>query len=544
LKLPAHILFRKDLSLMLWKPHGTLDEVIVKEIEAFIDVAEERASKPFNRFADLSALDMVDLNFKLVLHIALHRRLVSVPHSPGFRVGFKNTTGHHLTGIGAGALQNNTTASFNTAIGVSALHDNDTGENNTAIGADALAQNTMAEENTAIGAFALSSNTHGDFNTASGAFALSSNTIGFANTAQGSSALEHNTSGSFNTATGDSALASNTQGNDNMASGAFALQLNTTGVENTAIGAEALSSNTDGDHNTAIGVRALLGNTASDNTACGYQALLSNAGGSSNTAVGRSALSANITGVQNTAVGVGALSSIQMGNFNTAIGGAAGFDVTSASNVICIGHPGANVDNSCFIGNVRGVQTHNANAINVVIDSNGQLGTMSSSCRFKNDIEPMDKASEAILALTPVRFHYKSDATNTPQFGLVAEDVAKVNPDLVVRDKHGEIYSVRYDAVNAMLLNEFLKEHRKVQEQNSKIQQQEATIAELRSTVAQQQQGLKTVTAHLDEQAAQIQKVSAQLAAASLSSGGLEASKFATGRIRRGGPAPQVVNNP
>ena len=163
----------------------------------------------------------------------------------------------------------------------------------------------------------------------------------------------------------------------------------------------------------------------------------------------------------------------------------------------------------------------------------------------------MDKASEAILALKPVTFRYKSDTKDTPQFGLIAEEVAEVNLDLVVRDPKGEIYTVRYDQVNAMLLNEFLEEHRKVEEQQAMIgrlettaAKQVATITELKSTVAQQQKGLQTVTARLDEQAAQIQKVSAQLAAASPFDGGLEASKFAIGRIRGGGPAPQVVNNP
>ena len=135
------------------------------------------------------------------------------------------------------------------------------------------------------------------------------------------------------------------------------------------------------------------------------------------------------------------------------------------------------MDNSCFIGNIRDVQTQNANAIPVLVDSAGQLGTASSSARFKKEIQPMDRASEAILALNPVRFHYKNDRTNTAQFGLIAEQVAKVNPDLVVRDKAGEIYTVCYEAIHAMLLNEFLKEHRKNEEQ-------EAVIAELKSAVA------------------------------------------------------------
>jgi len=136
----------------------------------------------------------------------------------------------------------------------------------------------------------------------------------------------------------------------------------------------------------------------------------------------------------------------------------------------------------------------------------GQLGTTSSSRRFKKEIKPMDKASETILGLKPVTFHYKSDTTETPQFGLIAEEVTGVNPGLVVRDENGEIYTVRYDAVNAMLLNEFLKEHRKVQEQGRKAQEQEATITQLKK-------GMEVLTAQLKEQAAQIQKVSAQLEA-------------------------------
>jgi uncharacterized coiled-coil protein SlyX len=191
------------------------------------------------------------------------------------------------------------------------------------------------------------------------------------------------------------------------------------------------------------------------------------------------------------------------------------------------------VSNSCFISNIRAVTTANADAIPVLIDSAGQLGTASSSRRFKKEIRPMEQASEAILALKPVTFHYKSDTKDTPQFGLIAEEVAQVNPDLVVRDKNGEIYTVRYDAVNAMLLNEFLKEHRKVEEQDRKLHEQETTITRLEFTIAEQQQGMETFIAQLKEQAAQIQKVSDQLAAASPSGGGLNASKT----------APQIVLN-
>jgi septal ring factor EnvC (AmiA/AmiB activator) len=166
------------------------------------------------------------------------------------------------------------------------------------------------------------------------------------------------------------------------------------------------------------------------------------------------------------------------------------------------------------------VATQSGTTAPVVVSNDGQLGTIVSSQRFKKDIAAMDKASEIILSLRPVTFHYRSDANETPQFDLIAEEVAKVNPALVLPDKEGKPYSVRYDQVNAMLLNEFLKDHKKVGEQQSRIEKQEATIAH-------QQKQIEALTVGL-------QRVSAQLAAASPSRGGLEASK----------PAPQVANNP
>jgi uncharacterized coiled-coil protein SlyX len=331
-----------------------------------------------------------------------------------------------------------------------------------------------------------------------------------------------------NTAEGQSALLSLTTGGFNTAAGYLSLRSDTNGSFNAALGAGSLLANT-GDNNTATGAAALLSNTAgSANTATGTDALFSNTLGSGNTAVGTGALALNVLGTLNTAIGAGALASNTIGLGNVALGAFAGGNVTTANNVICIGSAGANVNGTCFIGNIRGVTTQNANAIPVLIDTAGQLGTMSSSRRFKHEIKPMDKASEAILALKPVTFHYKSDTKDTPQFGLIAEEVAAVNPDLVVRDKNGEIYTVRYDAVNAMLLSEFLKEHRKVEAQ-------QAMIGRLETTVAKQEKGLQVVTARLDEQASQIQKMSAQLAAASPSRGELEPSR----------PAPQVaLNNP
>jgi len=230
--------------------------------------------------------------------------------------------------------------------------------------------------------------------------------------------------------------------------------------------------------------------TGYSNTANGFQSLYSNTTGAGNTIMGWKALFNNTTGSYNTGVGVHALIGNTTGSQNTALGYQAGNGITTANHVIAIGASGANVSNSCFIDNIRGVTTANANAVPVLVDSVGQLGTASSSRRFKKEIKPMDQTSEGILGLKPVTFHYKSDNSGTPQFGLIAEEVAEVNPDLVVRDDKGEIYTVRYDAVNAMLLNEFLKEHKKVEKL-------EAT--------------LEAVNTRLQEQAAQIQKVSAQV---------------------------------
>jgi uncharacterized coiled-coil protein SlyX len=393
---------------------------------------------------------------------------------------------------------------------------------NTAEGESALLHLTTGTYNTALGFLALRRNTEGQFNTGVGAGTLLFNRgdqsaeEGVQNTAIGAAALLKNTTGSFNTATGVSALLSNTSGGGNTATGVDALFSNSTGVSNTATGDQALESNTTGGFNTATGVSALFNNTTgSANTASGVDALLSNTTGDSNTASGDAALFNNTAGIGNTALGFGA-----------------GSGVTTASNVICIGANviGANVSNSCFVGNIREVTTAMGDAIPVVIDSAGQLGTTSSSQRFKKEIQPMDQASEAILALKPVTFRYKSDNTATTQFGLIAEEVAAVNPELVVRDEKGEIYTVRYDAVNAMLLNEFLKQHRKIEQQERKIQEQDyrvreqgATISAMQSTVTQQQKGIEVLTAQLRQQATQIQRVSAQL----------EISKR----------APQVVNN-
>jgi hypothetical protein len=326
-----------------------------------------------------------------------------------------------------------------------------------------------------------------NFTTAEGQNALHSLTSGAANTALGAFSLFANTTASFNTAVGVGALFANTE-SDNTAIGTLALFSNTGGGDNTAIGFEALADNTIGLINTAIGKGALFSNTDGDN----------------NTAIGDSALATNTHGSGNMAMGEAALDSNTSGSNNMALGNFAGLGIVTANGVIAIGATGADVSGTCFIGNIRGVTPQNLDAIPVLIDSAGQLGTMNSSRRYKTDIKPMDKASESILALKPVSFHYKVHKGRTPQFGLIAEEVAEVNPDLVIYDTEGKPYTVRYEAVNAMLLNEFLKEHKAFVEEQRKVEAQEATIAELKA-------GMKTLTATVKEQATQIQKVSAQL---------------------------------
>jgi hypothetical protein len=290
----------------------------------------------------------------------------------------------------------------------------------------------------------------------------------------------------------------------NTAEGQNALSGLTTGIGNTAVGWFSLFSNNDGSFNTAVGAGTLLfnvGNQASgegtQNTAIGTASLLNNTTGGANVAGGVRALFSNTTGSSNIAIGSSALPNNASGNFNIAVGAGAGGAITNAFNCIAIGHQGANVSQSCFIGNIRNAVVA-PDAMPVLIDSAGKLGTTNgSSRRFKTQIKPIDKASEAILALKPVTFCYTGDNTSTLQFGLIAEDVVEVNPELTVRDKTGELVTVRYDAVNAMLLNEFLKEHRNVQE--------------LKATLGQQQKEIAALIAHIKEQDAKIQRVSDQL---------------------------------
>ena len=358
----------------------------------------------------------------------------------------------------------------------------DSFDQNTFLGDDALIHVTNGVSNTAVGFEALLSNTEGYYNTGIGAFALQFTTTGGENTAIGYGALAYNSTGLNNTAVGGRALQVNTTGSANTANGRYALLSNKTGQLNTATGADALMSNTIGSQNTAVGKAALKENTSADN---------------------------------NTAVGFNALRTNRVGRGNVALGFEAGFNLNTSDNIdianrgvagdvgtIRIGTTGTQTN--AYVAGISGATV--PTGVAVIVDADGHLGTTTSSARFKENIKPMDKASEAILSLNPVTFHYKKDLDpkSVTQFGLVAEQVEKVNPDLVARDEQGKPYTVRYDAVNAMLLNEFLKEHHKVQAL-------EATIAQQQSINAEQQKEIQALTVSVQEQASQIRKVSAQL---------------------------------
>src|SRR5437868_1886370 len=416
------------------------------------------------------------LRKSIFLLIPLSLTLFALPQMAKAEDGSVGSPGSQNTAEGEGALQSLTA----------------NGVRNTAVGFDALFSNTGGGANTAIGAAALESNTANN-NTACGSFALNANTTGGGNTATGIDALMLNINGSTNTANGASTLFHNTSGSNNVATGSLALFNNTTGIQNTA-----------------TGVNALQNNNGSANTANGFRALQKNTTGIQNTANGINALGLNMTGKGNTAEGSSALQN-NTGSFNTALGFNAGVTLTTGHDNIDIDAGGvAGESNTMRIGTVKQTATFItgisgavvASGATVIVGTDGHLGTVVSSARFKEAIKPMNKASEAILSLQPVTFRYRQelDPDGVPQFGLVAEQVEKVNPDLVVRGGDGKVMTVRYEAVNAMLLNEFLKEHGQVQLLKATVAQQQE---EFHSKLAQQQQQIEALTAT-------VQKVSDQ----------------------------------
>ncbi len=382
----------------------------------------------------------------------------------------------------------------NNGEGIGVLVNRTTGIWNSGAGYQALNHLTAGNQNTATGLRSLFSDINGGYNTATGVSSLFSNTGGFFNVATGAYSLANNTTGVQNTAVGYAALFRNTLAEANCAFGEAALYHNVKAFVNNAFGVQALFNNLTGETNNAFGTGALFANTT----------------GESNNAFGHLALESDVDGVWNNAFGFQALDSNVSGTGNTAIGDSAGFDVTGSGNV-CIGEGvfgETGVDDSTYIRNINTTAQPIVGGVDgVTVDlTTGKLGHGVSSRRYKEQIKPMDKASELLFSLKPVTYRYKKeiDPKQTLDFGLIAEEVAKVSPDLAVRDEKGQVSNVRYNAISAMLLNEFLKEHQQVVEQ-------QATIAELKSTVVQQQKGMDVLTAQLKEQATQIQKVSAQI---------------------------------
>jgi Chaperone of endosialidase len=463
-----------------------------KEMTPMKTVIKTSISRPRTRLGSSFILIALVLG-----SFALSQRLRAVSPAPDGGYPGGNTA------EGQNALSSLTTGGFNTAIGFFSLRSDTTGQLNTAIGAGTLLANT-ADANTATGAGALLSNISGTDNTADGAFALFSNTA-TGNTAIGSKALLNNTTGG---------TLGNSNGYDvgpNVAVGWRALESNTIASANTAVGYQALGSLAVGYQGTDVGLC----------TAVGFQAL-ANVHGSNNLgndAFGYQALVNLTDGQTNLAVGTLALVDLADGNANVAIGTVAGNILTSGNNNIFIGSGAGGPDESYTIRiganhtatYIAGVNGATVQGIPVLIDtSTSRLGTNTSSKRFKDEIKPMDTSSEALFLLKPISFRYKKeiDPAGTLQFGLVAEDVEDISPDLVVRDKEGKPYSVRYDHVNAMLLNEFLKEHKKVQKLEAAVAQQrndfEATIAQLKSE-------MRSIVARSEDQDEEIQKVRAQV---------------------------------
>jgi Chaperone of endosialidase len=402
------------------------------------------------------------------------------------------------TAVGFDALFADNSGSENTAVGVAALSSNMGGNFNTAVGYESMTRN-LGNDNTAVGANALLGNTSGHDNTATGFNALTNNTIGILNTAFGAFSLSANMDGRFNTALGGN-MEKNTSGSSNVAVGLSALDSNTTGNGNTATGINALFFNQTGSNNAATGGNALLNNTGSNNAAMGAFALQGNTNGHDNTAQGFQALNNNSTGINNVGIGSHAGANLTTGNNNIDIG-ANVLGGPGEANTIRVGKQG--IQKQTFVAGIFGTAVTGST---VVVNSSGKLGVATSSARFKDQIKPMDKASDAILALKPVTFRYKEevDPNRAAQFGLVAEEVEKVDPELVIHDEAGKPFTVRYEAVNAMLLNEFLKEHGKVQTLQARVEEQQRQIAAQQTAATQQQKqidslttGLQTVTACL-----------------------------------------------
>ncbi len=415
-------------------------------------------------------------------------------------------SGPENTCFGDAALHSNASGTANTAFGYRALFGNTVGAGNTAIGDLALEAGHDNTQNTAVGQYALRRADGTWQNTAIGLLALAGDPDGMTgsyNVGVGAFSLLRNTSGSNNVAIGNATMIENTTGFTNVAIGSGSLYGNTTGYLNVAIGSRSLARNVSGKRNVAVGSSALYGIgvnegvTGSDNVAVGYGALVAETSGYANVALGSAAMWSGDTGVRNTGLGTRALFSATSGKRNVAVGYAAGHDVTTGSDNIIIGggNRGAADDNGvirigsakyqhrAFIAGVHGIQPSQKGAVPVMIDANGQLGTLNSSRRFKQDIAPMgEDVIQRLLQLRPVTYHYTQahdDGSQPLEYGLIAEEVATVFPDLVVTDSDGQPLTVRYHLLASMLLDALQREHQSNAAQAARLDALESQVAGL-----------------------------------------------------------------
>ncbi|MFI5167830.1 MAG: tail fiber domain-containing protein [Thermoanaerobaculales bacterium] len=431
----------------------------------------------------------------------------------GHLAGNLSLTGNYNTGLGSESLIAIGSGSYNTGVGSAAVFADSSGSDNTGVGAGALGSNVSASQNTAVGSSALGLQSfdpkfsYPSDNTAVGYQALYNNQPdtagdGYGNTAVGSQALQANTTGQANTANGYESLYSNTTGTGNTASGQASLYGNTTAQQNTAVGQRALYTQSYSNGNLAWN---------SNNTALGWEALYFNqpdtkVDGNDNTAVGVSALHANTTGSSNTASGYQSLSANTTGSYNIAIGWEAGVSLDTGSSNIDIGNGGmpgegatirigdSNQTNT-YIAGIWGVSITGAD---VLIDKNGHLGSVASSLRFKQDVADMGDASSRLMELRPVTFHYKTQPDGPLQYGLIAEEVQDVMPELVVKDAMGQPETVAYHELPAMLLNELQKQRATIQAEQTKLEVQKAEIEALKAQLRERHRELERRLAALE----------------------------------------------
>jgi hypothetical protein len=395
----------------------------------------------------------------------------------GYAALFSDTTGGANTAVGANSLFYNTVGHYNAAFGRYTLYANVSGDSNVGLGEEALFYNVSGSDNVAVGFYALLDNASGYRNTALGSHALEKNTVSD-NTALGFLALQLNSTGTSNTATGTTALLQNATGNRNTATGMQALYANTNGNNNTATGYNALYANTDGASNTADGVEALRFNTSGyHNTGSGAGALFSNTTGTENTAVGFRALYSNTTGSRNLALGLNAGRSLTTGSNNVDVANAG---TAGDAGVIRIGTAGSQT--STYIA---GITTAHITGSPVYISSSGQLGVLASSERYKTAVVPVEAETSGLHKLRPVRYHLRNDPSRAVQYGLIAEEVARVYPELVIRDERGTVQGVRYDELAPLLVKEMQHQQQTIQVQAAQLGDVGRQLAELKEANTQ-----------------------------------------------------------